>query len=84
MTGDPPPPPPTPRALFSTFFSIAISGFGGTLPFARCTLVERHGWLSVSASEELIFETPTKDRWPRAFATAGVDVRLLAPTSGHA
>jgi putative transcriptional regulator len=33
---------------------------------------------------ELLFETPTKERWPRAFATAGVDVRLLAPTSGHA
>jgi len=37
---------PTPRALFVTFFSIALSGFGGTLPFARRTLVERHGWLT--------------------------------------
>ena len=46
--------------------------------------MRRHGWLSVGASEELIFETPIKERWPRAFATAGVDVRLLAPTSGHA
>lgn len=44
----------------------------------------RHGWLTVRASEELLFETPTKDRWPRAFAAAGVDVRLLASTSGHA
>lgn len=44
----------------------------------------RHGWLTVGASEELLFETPFKDRWPRAFATAGIDVRLLAPTSGHA
>lgn len=46
--------------------------------------MRRHGWLSVSASEELLFETPFKERWPRAFAAAGVDVRLLAPTSGHA
>ena len=46
--------------------------------------LRRHGWLSVGASEELLFEVPTKDRWPRAFAAAGVDVRLLAPTSGHA
>jgi putative transcriptional regulator len=44
----------------------------------------RHGWLSVGASDELLFEIPTKDRWPRAFAAAGIDVRLLAPTSGHA
>jgi putative AlgH/UPF0301 family transcriptional regulator len=38
----------------------------------------------VAANEELLFETPVKQRWPRAFATAGIDVRLLAPTSGHA
>lgn len=46
--------------------------------------MRRHGWLSVGASEEIVFETPIKERWPRAFATAGIDVRLLAPTSGHA
>jgi putative transcriptional regulator len=46
--------------------------------------MSRHGWLTVGASEELLFETPIKERWPRAFAAAGVDVRLLAPTSGHA
>lgn len=38
--------PPTPWALFVTFFTIAISGFGGTLPFARRTLVERRAWLT--------------------------------------
>lgn len=37
---------PTAWALFVTFFSIALSGFGGTLPFARRTLVERRGWLT--------------------------------------
>jgi chromate transporter len=37
---------PTAAALFSTFFQIALSGFGGTLPFARRTLVERRGWLT--------------------------------------
>lgn len=46
--------------------------------------MRRHGWLSVNATEELIFETPVKQRWPKAFAAAGVDVRLLASTSGHA
>lgn len=43
-----------------------------------------HGWLSVVARDALLFETPVADRWPRAFADAGVDVRLLASTSGHA
>lgn len=37
---------PGPRALFATFFQIAVSGFGGTLPFARRMLVERRAWLS--------------------------------------
>jgi len=46
--------------------------------------MRRHGWLTVNASNELLFETPIKERWPRAFAAAGVDVRLLASTSGHA
>ncbi|HWI85072.1 MAG TPA: YqgE/AlgH family protein [Sphingomonas sp.] len=46
--------------------------------------MQRHGWLPVAASDELLFETPVGKRWPRAFAAAGVDVRLLAPTSGHA
>ena len=39
-------PTPTVRGLFVTFFTIALSGFGGTLPFARRTLVERKAWLT--------------------------------------
>ncbi|MGH6956671.1 MAG: chromate transporter [Caulobacteraceae bacterium] len=37
---------PTPAELFRAFFTIALSGFGGTLPFARRNLVERLGWLT--------------------------------------
>jgi chromate transporter len=36
----------TPWALFTTFVAITLSGFGGTLPFARRTLVDRRGWLT--------------------------------------
>lgn len=35
-----------PRTLFLVFLSIALSGFGGVLPFARRALVERRGWLT--------------------------------------
>jgi chromate transporter len=38
--------PASPKELFLTFLSIALSGFGGTLPFARRVLVERRGWLT--------------------------------------
>jgi len=37
---------PTPAALFAAFFSIALSGFGGVLPFARRMLVDQRGWLT--------------------------------------
>ena len=37
---------PSLRELFATFFAIALSGFGGVLPFARRTLVDRKRWLS--------------------------------------
>ena len=44
----------------------------------------RHGWFHLPIVEDLLFETATAERWPRAFASAGVDVRMLAPTAGHA
>jgi putative transcriptional regulator len=46
--------------------------------------MRRHGWLTVAARDELLFETEVCRRWPQSFATAGIDVRLLASTSGHA
>lgn len=33
-------------ALFGGFLKIGVSGFGGVLPFAHRTLVERNGWLT--------------------------------------
>jgi len=47
-------PTATPWTLFKAFFSIALSGFGGTLPFARRTLVERKGWLTAEDFTETI------------------------------
>jgi putative transcriptional regulator len=46
--------------------------------------MHRHGWLTIPANDELLFETEVGNRWPQSFATAGIDVRLLASTSGHA
>ena len=47
-------PAATPWTLFKAFFSISIAGFGGTLPFARRTLVERKGWLSAEDFTETL------------------------------
>lgn len=51
MENRPAPPAESPAvpglsALFAGFFSVGISGFGGTLPWARRMVVERRGWLS--------------------------------------
>jgi putative transcriptional regulator len=44
----------------------------------------RHGWFATQGNEALLFDTPVETRWTRGFADAGIDVRLLAPTTGHA
>ena len=41
-----PAPVPAPRELFLRFTQVAVSGFGGVLPFARRMLVDERGWLS--------------------------------------
>ncbi|MBA4790412.1 MAG: chromate transporter [Rhizobiales bacterium] len=46
--------PPTVAALFLTFLRIALSGFGGALPFARRELVERHQWLGPTEFNDLL------------------------------
>jgi chromate transporter len=42
------------RELFLAFFEITTSGFGGALPWARRTLVERRGWLTDREFAELL------------------------------
>lgn len=55
---DPPAPSRAPapeiRDLFFAFLGIAISGFGGVLPFARRMLVERRGWLTPDEFNETL------------------------------
>lgn len=61
--------------------ALGYAGWGGGQLDEELT---RHGWFHAPAAEELLFETPPADRWARAFAGAGVDVRLLASRAGHA
>ncbi len=44
----------------------------------------RHGWFATPGSDDLIFDTPCRERWTRGFADAGIDARLLASTTGTA
>jgi chromate transporter len=47
-------PTPAPAALFAAFLSIALSGFGGVLPFARRMLVEQRGWMTAEDFTETL------------------------------
>jgi len=44
----------------------------------------RHGWLAAQGSPELVFDTPTDERWAAAFKAEGVDPRLLSSETGAA
>ncbi len=44
----------------------------------------RNSWLTVDAEEEVIFETPMKEKWTRAMACIGVDANMLSGDAGHA
>lgn len=50
----PPPEPPTTREIFGAFFSVAISGFGGVLPYARRQLVDVKRWITDAEMTELL------------------------------
>jgi len=44
----------------------------------------RHGWFGVAATDEIVFGRRAETRWAAAFASAGIDTRLLAASSGRA
>ena len=46
--------------------------------------IGRNGWLNVSASPEIIFDTPIEQRYDKALALLGIDPRMLSQEAGHA
>lgn len=44
----------------------------------------RHAWHAAPATDALLFDTPPQDRWAAAFASVGVDARLLSVEGGAA
>ena len=49
-----PQPPPTVSALFLGFLTTGVCGFGGVLPWARRSLVERRRWLTAAEFTEVL------------------------------
>ena len=46
--------------------------------------IGRNGWLTVSATPEIIFDTPIEQRYDRAVSLLGIDPRMLSQEAGHA
>lgn len=44
----------------------------------------RHGWFAARTDPEILFETPTDERWAAAFKAEGIDPRLLTSETGAA
>ena len=44
----------------------------------------RHGWFAAKGAQQILFDTPTDERWAAAFKAEGVDPRLLVSQTGAA
>ncbi|MEO7410694.1 MAG: YqgE/AlgH family protein [Sphingomicrobium sp.] len=44
----------------------------------------RHGWFAAACGADLLFDTPTAERWDAAFRAEGIDARLLVGETGAA
>lgn len=46
--------------------------------------LQENAWLSIDADAEIVFKTPPKDKWDRAFKKLGVDPGMLSAAAGRA
>ena len=63
---------------------IASLGYAGWGEGQLDEEMTRHGWFAADADANLLFDTPTDERWAAAFKTAGVNPRLLSSETGAA
>lgn len=61
--------------------SLGYSGWG---PGQLEDEIANNAWLTVPAEADLIFDTPTSERFPGAFALLGIDPAFLTGSAGHA
>ena len=64
--------------------SMVALGYAGWGPGQLEKELAANSWLSCPADEQIIFHTPSEQRWQAAAALLGVDLSLLSHDSGHA
>ncbi len=63
---------------------IAALGYAGWGEGQLEEEMTRHGWFAADGKPEILFDTPTDERWGAAFKAEGVDPRLLSSVTGVA
>lgn len=64
--------------------SLLALGYAGWGPGQLDSEIQANGWLSVTADEDLVFDTQHGDKWQRALGKLGVDPLSLSGESGRA
>lgn len=64
--------------------SLVAIGYAGWEPGQLEEEMLANSWLNVTATPELVFDTPFEERWDSAARLLGVDIASLSPDAGHA
>lgn len=64
--------------------SLLALGYAGWGPGQLESEFQENAWLSVPASDELLFKIDNQDKWERAFNSIGVDLSVLSGSAGRA
>jgi putative transcriptional regulator len=64
--------------------SSLIVGYAGWSAGQLEAEIEQNSWISVPATEELVFNTPNELKWAQASQTLGFDMAFFSTTVGHA
>lgn len=59
-------------------------GYAGWGPGQLESELQRNGWLTCDADNEIVFETPAARKWQAALKRLGIDPLLLSSQGGHA
>lgn len=59
-------------------------GYAGWAPGQLEGEMRRHGWHAAAGRREILYETPTEQRWTAAWQAEGIDPALLSSTTGSA
>lgn len=64
--------------------AILTLGYAGWGPGQLETELQDTGWLTIPADRDLVFDTPTEQRWERALAKMGASIDTISGEVGHA